>query len=86
MRFYPVPGMNHCDGGPAPDLFDLFGALTAWVEDGTPPDAVTVAARPDNAEVPAALAGAQRLLCPWPAVATYRTGDPASAASFACSD
>ena len=28
-RFYPVPGMTHCDGGPATDRFDAFGALVA---------------------------------------------------------
>lgn len=84
VRYYPVPGMNHCDGGPAPDLFDLFGALTDWVEGGEAPGAVTVAARADNAEVPAALAGAERLLCPHPQVATYQGGDETSAASFTC--
>lgn len=84
VGFYPVPGMNHCDGGPAPDLFDLFGALTAWVEHGESPGAITVAARTDNAEVPGALAGAERLLCPYPQVASYQGGDETAAASFVC--
>ncbi len=38
-RFYPVPGMTHCGGGPATDRFDLFGALVDWVERGTAPAA-----------------------------------------------
>ncbi len=28
-RFYPVPGMNHCSGGPAADQFDLLTPLVA---------------------------------------------------------
>jgi hypothetical protein len=31
-RFYPVPGMAHCGGGPATDRFDAFAALVGWVE------------------------------------------------------
>ena len=29
-RFYPVPGMTHCGGGPSTDRFDLFSALVDW--------------------------------------------------------
>ncbi len=36
-RFYPVPGMTHCGGGPATDRFDLFSALVDWVERGKAP-------------------------------------------------
>jgi feruloyl esterase len=85
-RYYPVPGMNHCDGGPTTDGFDLFAQLVAWVENGTAPEAVVASARADNAEVPEPLAGAERLLCPAPQVARYRGGDPKAAASFACTD
>jgi hypothetical protein len=83
-RFYPVPGMNHCDGGPAPEDFDLFAALETWVGEGPPPGAVPVRARAGNDEVPPELQGAARLLCPSPRVARYQGGDPASAGSFAC--
>ncbi len=31
-RFYSVPSMNHCSGGPATDRFDLFSVLVDWVE------------------------------------------------------
>jgi hypothetical protein len=36
-RFYPVPNMGHCRGGPATDQFDLVTPLANWVENGTPP-------------------------------------------------
>ncbi|AUH32657.1 tannase/feruloyl esterase family alpha/beta hydrolase [Paracoccus tegillarcae] len=83
-RFYPVPGMNHCSGGPATDAFDLLTPLIAWVEDGTAPEAVTASARADNDEVPEGLQGATRPLCPAPQVARYQEGDPKSADSFQC--
>ena len=44
-RFYPVPGMTHCGGGPATDRFDLFTPLVDWVEHGKAPAAVTASAR-----------------------------------------
>ncbi|WP_353471278.1 tannase/feruloyl esterase family alpha/beta hydrolase [Salipiger sp. H15] len=83
-RFYPVPGMNHCHGGPATDAYDLFTPLVDWVEHGTAPEAVTAMARDDNADLPQALAGASRPLCPAPQVARYQGGDPKSADSFRC--
>ena len=36
-RFYPVPGMTHCGGGPSTDRFDLFTPLVNWVERGEAP-------------------------------------------------
>jgi hypothetical protein len=39
-RFYPVPNMGHCSGGPATDQFDLLTPLANWVETGTPPGPV----------------------------------------------
>ena len=34
-RFFFVPGMNHCAGGPAAlDKFDMLGAVVNWVENG----------------------------------------------------
>ncbi len=83
-RFYPVPGMNHCSGGPGTDAFDLLTPLVAWVEEDVAPGAVTASARADNAELPEALQGASRPLCPAPTVARYQGGDPKSADSFSC--
>jgi Tannase and feruloyl esterase len=39
-RFYPIPNMGHCAGGPATDKFDLLTPLVNWVENGTPPGPV----------------------------------------------
>ena len=43
-RFYAVPAMTHCGGGPATDRFDVFAALVAWVEHGTAPGSLTAGA------------------------------------------
>lgn len=89
-RLFVVPGMNHSLGGPAADQFDMLDALVTWVESGTPPEAIVASARGAganvvNAEVPADWSPRRtRLLCPWPAVSRYRTGDPELATSFAC--
>ena len=89
-RYFPVPGMNHCSGGPATDQFDMLSALVGWVEQGQAPQSVTAAARGPgagvvNAEVPADWSARRsRPLCPYPRVATYAGGDAESASSFAC--
>jgi feruloyl esterase len=85
-RFYPVPGMAHCGGGPSTDRFDAFAALVGWVEGGTVPGDLIATARADNPERPPAWSAARsRPLCDWPKVARYRgTGDLESAASFRC--
>jgi len=85
-RFYPVPGMTHCAGGPATDRFDLFSALVAWVERDQAPTTVTATVRADNRELPQGWSPTRsRPLCDWPQVARYRgTGDLESAESFRC--
>jgi len=89
-RYFPVPGMNHCLGGPATDQFDMLSALVDWVEQGRAPDAVTASARGAgtpvaNTEVPASWSPQRsRPLCPYPRVAVYNGGNTEQAASFAC--
>jgi hypothetical protein len=85
VRFYPVPGMTHCGGGPATDRFDLFGALVDWVEHGKPPTSPIATVRADNRELPEGWSKTRtRPLCEWPKVARYKGGDLESAASFRC--
>ncbi len=91
-RFYRVPGMGHCSGGPTVDQFDMLTPLVEWVEQGKAPGAIVASARgPGNAggvngEVPATwAANRSRPLCPYPTVARYGgSGDVEAAASFAC--
>ena len=90
-RYFPVPGMNHCSGGPATDQFDLLGPLVRWVEQGVPPQAVTATARGAgnaggaNTELPADWSAQRsRPLCAYPAVARYQGGNPENASSFSC--
>jgi len=85
-RLFPVPGMGHCQGGPATDRFDALQALVQWVEQGDDPDRLVASARADNADLPAGWSPQRtRPLCPFPLVARYRgSGSVESAASFEC--
>ena len=77
-RIFMVPGMAHCQGGPATlDQFDLLTAVVDWVEAGKAPEAVVATG--------ASLPGQSRPLCAWPAHAHYSgSGDPSAAASYIC--
>ncbi len=86
-RVFPVPGMNHCSGGPAADQFDFLTPLVAWVEKGVAPDTVIATARTatQNTDLGTVLAGRTRPLCAYPKVAKYQgSGSIESAASFSC--
>lgn len=85
FRYFGVPGMAHCSGGPATDQFDALGALVNWVEKGEAPNTLVAGLNPANKEVPADWNPKRsRLLCPHPQVARYESGDPESAQSFRC--
>jgi Tannase and feruloyl esterase len=77
-RFFFVPGMNHCQGGPATlDKFDLVGAVVNWVENGTAPDSVVATGK--------AFPGRSRPLCAYPKHAQYKgRGNAEDAGSFEC--
>lgn len=91
-RFYRVPGMGHCSGGPATDQFDLLTPLVAWVEQGVAPAEVVATARGAgnaggaNSDLPATWAANRtRPLCPYPQVARYKgSGSLEVASSFVC--
>lgn len=92
VRYFPVPGMGHCSGGPSTDQVDFLGPLVAWVEHGRAPDSITAAARGAgnaggvNADLPATWSPTRtRPLCPAPLVARYKgSGDIEAASSFEC--
>ncbi|MGH8229122.1 MAG: tannase/feruloyl esterase family alpha/beta hydrolase [Steroidobacteraceae bacterium] len=77
-RLFLVPGMSHCQGGPATlDRFDMLTPLVNWVEHGKAPDAVVATGR----DFP----GRSRPLCAWPLHAQYNgKGNPNVASSFEC--
>jgi feruloyl esterase len=75
-RLYLVPGMTHCAGGEATDEFDVLQAIQAWVERGEAPEQIIARGK--------AFPGVTRPLCPYPKVARYQGGDPASDKSFVC--
>jgi feruloyl esterase len=94
---FPVPGMNHCAGGPGANVFngpdnlggiedpehDVVMALDRWVSTGVAPKQI-IATKFVN-DVPSNGVAFTRPLCPYPQVARYMgKGDPTSAASFAC--
>jgi feruloyl esterase len=94
-RLYPIPGMNHCSGGPATDQADFITPLVNWVEHGQAPGSIVATARgagnpnaggPPNPDIPASWApNRTRPLCPYPTVARYvGHGDAEQAASWAC--
>ena len=75
VRFFALPGMYHCTGGPGADSFDPLTALERWVEHRAAPDTMIATKRS---------AGFERPVCAWPKLPYYRSGDPANAASFVC--
>ncbi len=92
-RFFRVPGMAHCAGGPSTDQFDMLSALVDWVEKGQAPDTVIACARGAgnavgvNPDVPSTWSpDRSRPLCPYPKVARLKAGatDLERAESFSC--
>lgn len=91
-RFYRVPGMTHCSGGPTTDQFDMLTPLVQWVEQGVAPASVVASARGAgnaggvNADIPASWSATRsRPLCAYPKVARYKgSGSIESADSFSC--
>ncbi|KAJ5979746.1 hypothetical protein N7481_007044 [Penicillium waksmanii] len=82
-RFFLAPGVTHCGYGIGFDPSQtVFGAMRAWVENGTVPDRLEAVA----SAVGASDATAKRTgyLCPYPQVFTYKGGDPNVASSFTC--
>ncbi len=76
-RFFFVPGMSHCGGGPSLDHFDMLGAAVNWVEKGTAPESVIATGK--------AFPGRSRPLCAYPKHAQYSGhGNSEDASNFAC--
>ena len=77
-RLFLIPGMGHCQGGAATDVWDGLGAMVDWVEKSTPPQRIVASGS-------SVFPGRTRPLCAWPAHAQYNgQGDPQDAANFRC--
>jgi len=79
FRFYMVPGVAHCSGGPGTPVIDMVPALERWVEQGEVPHRV-IASRVEDGETVRT-----RPLCPYPQVARWSgEGDTDDASNFTC--
>ena len=78
FRFYLMPGVFHCAGGPGPDRVDWLDAIERWVEDGQAPGALTAAKVADG------MIAKTRPLCVYPERAEYDGGDPDAVVSYTC--
>ncbi len=89
VKFYLVPGMDHCAGGEGAFMIDWLTALEDWAEEGQTPGALD-AAHP--AVMPGGLGGPPapsepftRPACVYPLVAKYKgSGADTDAANFEC--
>lgn len=78
VRYFAVPGMDHCSGGDGAHEVDWLGELERWDEGGAAPEVIT--ARHSQGEAPFS-----RPLCAWPHVARYSgSGDESDAANWRC--
>ncbi len=74
VRLFMVPGMQHCGGGPGPNVFDTLTPLDEWVTGGVAPDQIE--ARNSERRMP---------LCKFPEMARYKgTGDVKDAGNWSC--
>jgi feruloyl esterase len=76
-RFFLLPGVYHCRGGPGADDFDSIAAMESWVEHGVAPNAMKATRSSDGA--------LSRPVCQYPTQPRYNgKGDPNAAESFHC--
>jgi feruloyl esterase len=76
-RFFVLPGVYHCRGGPGADDFESIEAMDKWVEQGQAPNAM----KATRSSAPTI----SRPVCQYPTLPRYNgKGDPALAESFHC--
>jgi feruloyl esterase len=83
VRLFMVPGMQHCGGGPGPNVFDTLTPLEQWVEHGVAPESIPAAHFVNNNPT----LGVDRTmpLCKFPEQAAYRgRGSVNDAANWSC--
>jgi hypothetical protein len=78
-RFFGVPGMFHCGGGPGCGNVDWLTAAVNWVEKGTAPEMLV------GAHIEGGKTTRTRPMCPYPQVAQYKgSGSIDAAENFTC--
>jgi hypothetical protein len=78
-RFFPVPGMFHCGGGPGCGNVDWLSAAVNWVEKGIAPSMLV------GEHVEGGRTTRTRPICAYPSVARYKgTGSIDQAENFTC--
>ncbi|TMQ27190.1 MAG: tannase/feruloyl esterase family alpha/beta hydrolase [Candidatus Rokuibacteriota bacterium] len=83
VRLFMVPGMQHCGGGPGPNVFDTLTPLEQWVEHGQAPESIPAIHFVNND--PAQGIDRTMPLCKFPEQAEYRgRGDVNEAANWSC--
>lgn len=83
VRLFMVPGMQHCGGGPGPNLFDTLTSLEQWVENGVAPDGIVASHHVGND--PSQSVDRTMPLCKFPEAAKYSgSGDVNDAANWSC--
>ena len=99
-RLFMVPGMNHCSGGPGPNVFgqdladpfyaktdasnNMLKALERWVVDGKAPEEIVATKFADNDRTKGVVERT-RPLCVYPKVARWNTkGTTDDAKNFTC--
>lgn len=81
LKFYMLPGVNHCGGGPNEATMDLLTPMIDWVEKGDAPDEVTYSIKLDDG------ATATRPVYPYPSMTTYDgTGEVNQASAWQRAD
>jgi len=81
-RLFMVPGMNHCEGGPGANVFDMLTPIVNWVEDDIAPNRIIATHYVNND--PDQGIQFTRPLCSYPKEAVYKGGDQNDAKNFAC--
>lgn len=77
-RFFLLPGVYHCSGGPGPGQVDMYSAIVTWVENAQAPAKLIASKRDSTGAVTLT-----RPIYPYPLEARYSgSGDPNLAANF----
>jgi feruloyl esterase len=74
-RYFEVPGVQHCAGGPGLFPATALESLVKWVEKGEAPGSIEGVS-----------GNVKRPICAWPLVAAYKGGNVDEAESFECKE